>query len=738
MQTIISIITILLTPVLLSSQDITGKVTDNDNNTIIGAYLVNQRTLAHFHTDDLGRFKIANAQLGDTVSITYLGYEKYNLIVADNRINLEVILQESRIELSEIVVNQSRNQTNVLSSIDINLNPVKSSQELLRKVPGLFIGQHAGGGKAEQIFLRGFDIDHGTDIALSVDGMPINMVSHAHGQGYSDLHFIIPETVDYIDFDKGPYASEQGNFGTAGYVEFRTKDHLDHNLFSVEAGRFNTVRGAALLNIIKNDQHNLYFASEYQITDGPFESSQDFSRRNGMLKYSGKFDDNSLLSVIASNFYSKWDASGQIPVRLVEDGTITRFGAVDDTEGGETGRSNIGINYTLPINSNTFLKSNVYYTRYNFELYSNFTFFLEDPINGDQIRQKEQRDIWGVQSVWHHNLDLANYDTEFKIGMGGRFDEVADNELSYTKNRTQTLNRIQLGNVSEKNLYTFAEATLEKGDWQIKPSVRFDFFKFNYLDALDTIYSNESKTAALVSPKLNLIYNLNQDVQLFAKGGVGFHSNDSRVVIEEEAEAIVPKAYGLDLGANYKPFPNLYMNTALWYLLSEQEFVYVGDAGIVEPSGETRRLGLDLGLRYQINRWIYANGDFTYSHAKSVDTDESEAFIPLAPVITTTAGINFDKGNFKAAVQFRYLQDRPANETNTIVAKGYNITDFNASYQIGQIILGVTVENVFNQEWNETQFATESRLRNELNPVEEIHFTPGTPIFMRGSVKYQF
>ena len=117
---------------------------------------------------------------------------------------------------------------------------------------------------------------------------------------------------------------------------------------------------------------------------------------------------------------------------------------------------------------------------------------------------------------------------------------------------------------------------------------------------------------------------------------------------------------------------------------------------------------------------------------------EAESFIPLAPVITTTAGINIDKGNLKAGIQFRYLQDRPANESNTIVAEGYNITDVNASYQIGRIILGVTVENVFNQEWNETQFATESRLQNELTPVEEIHFTPGTPIFIRGSVKYEF
>ena len=738
MKFLYTTIILILTPLILCSQDISGKIIDSDNNLIIGAYMVNARSLEHYHTNEIGNFTISDAQIGDTISISYLGYEKFNFVVNKFEEGIEIELQPSSIELSEIVVNQNRNESNVLSSIDVILNPVKSSQELLRKVPGLFIGQHAGGGKAEQIFLRGFDIDHGTDIDISVDGMPVNMVSHAHGQGYSDLHFIIPETVDHVDFGKGPYYGDKGNFGTAGYVSFKTKDKLEHSLLSVEAGRFNTVRSAALLNLIKNDDHNLYLASEYHITDGPFESSQDFSRRNIMLKYSGMFDNNSILTVIASNFYSKWDASGQIPVRLVNNGTITRFGAVDDTEGGITGRSNIAVNFTQPIDKNTFIKSNIFYSRYNFELYSNFTFFLEDPINGDQIRQKENRDIWGLQSVWHHELDLDHVEASLKVGIGGRFDQVVDNELSYTKNRTETLDRIQFGDVDEKNLYAFSEGSFELGKWNFEPSVRFDFFKFNYLDLLDTLYNNQSKSASLISPKFNIIYNLNRKVQLFAKSGIGFHSNDSRVIIEEEADAIVPRAYGIDLGANYKPLSRLYMNTALWYLFSEQEFVYVGDAGIVEPSGQTRRLGLDVGLRYQLNKWLFANGDFTYSHARSVDVEESASYIPLAPVITTTAGINIDKGNLKAGVQFRYLQDRPANEDNSIVAKGYNITDVNASYQMGHIILGLTVENVFNQEWNEAQFATESRLRNELNAVEEIHFTPGTPLFIKGSVKYQF
>ncbi len=210
-------------------------------------------------------------------------------------------------------------------------SPVRSSQEILRKVPGLFIGQHAGGGKAEHIFLRGFDIDHGTDVAISVDGMPVNMVSHAHGQGYADLHFLIPETISKIDFGKGPYYSDIGNFGTAGYVQFKTKDVLESSQLSLEYGAFNTTRTMAMLNVLDTENHSAYLAADYTVSDGPFESSQNFSRNNFFAKYAGNISDKEKLNAIASHFNSTWDASGQIPVRAVKSGLITRFGAIDDT-----------------------------------------------------------------------------------------------------------------------------------------------------------------------------------------------------------------------------------------------------------------------------------------------------------------------------------------------------------------------------------------------------------------------
>jgi len=355
----------------LLAQDITGVVTEVDGSPIVGAYILKSSTDAHTHTDLNGTFVFMGAEVGDTLQVTYLGFETIEYIVADLANKPVLQMEEAIFDLDEVVVGQNIKKVNLISDIDMQLNPVNTSQEILAKVPGLFIGQHAGGGKAEQIFLRGFDIDHGTDVAINVDGMPVNMVSHAHGQGYADLHFVIPETVDYIDFGKGPYYADKGNFGTAGYVEMRTKEKLENSSVLMEAGQFGTFRTVGLLDILSTDKHNLYLASEFMLTDGPVESPQNFNRRNVMLKYTGKVFDQDKISFIASHFASKWDASGQIPQRAVDSGQITRFGAIDDTEGGQTSRTNFGLQFNRTLDNNTFVKNNVFYSLYDFELFSN-------------------------------------------------------------------------------------------------------------------------------------------------------------------------------------------------------------------------------------------------------------------------------------------------------------------------------------------------------------------------------
>jgi len=225
-----------------SAQDFKGLVVGELQEPIFGANILHENSDYHTHTNDLGEFIVRNASIGDTIQIIHIGFEPKIFLIKKLGEQVRIQLTASIFDLGEVVVGQNSKNTNIISMIDVETVPVKSSQEILRKVPGLFIGQHAGGGKAEQIFLRGFDIDHGTDVQISVDGMPVNMVSHAHGQGYADLHFVIPETIDLIDYGKGPYYADKGNFNTAGYVQFKTKDKLEKSQVALEVGQFNTLR----------------------------------------------------------------------------------------------------------------------------------------------------------------------------------------------------------------------------------------------------------------------------------------------------------------------------------------------------------------------------------------------------------------------------------------------------------------------------------------------------------------
>ncbi|MFB0907391.1 MAG: TonB-dependent receptor, partial [Spirosomataceae bacterium] len=430
----------------------------------------------------------------------------------------------------------------------------------------------------------------------------------------------------------------------------------------------------------------------------------------------------------------------QIPQRAIDSGLIGRFGAIDATEGGNTSRSNFQATYFKTIGENASINTNAYYTLYDFELYSNFTFFLEDPVNGDQIKQRENRGMLGFTSEFNQVFNIIdNKSVDFRSGIGLRNDRVRDNELSRTLNRTKTLERIQFGNINETNAFAYTSAEVTLGKWLIAPALRFDNFTFDYTDFLEEgAIGSKSTNQSIVSPKLNFIYSPSARVQYFLKSGIGFHANDTRVAVVE-GNATLPKSYGADLGTIWKPTNKLLINSSLWYLFLEQEFVYVGDAGIVEPSGRTQRMGADLGIRYQLTQKLFFDTDFTYTYARSIDDPKGENYIPLAPAITWTSGLSFaDVKGFSGGIKSRMLGNRPANEDYSITAEGYFVTDLNVNYSVKCFTFGVAIDNAFNTKWNETQFATESRLRNELNPVEEIHFTPGTPFALRGTVSIKF
>jgi outer membrane cobalamin receptor len=700
------------------------------------ALLTLKRQNKNLLADAKGEIILEAVAATDTLLISYIGYETKTVIGYELSNNTFIELYPSALSLKEVtIVSKAGANFSTISKIDLNLRPARSSQDLLRLMPGLFIAQHAGGGKAEQIFLRGFDIDHGTDININVDGMPVNMVSHAHGQGYADLHFSIPELVKNIDFAPGLYNAQQGNMAVAGHVNFNTINSLANNTIKTEAGQFNTFRTVALIDLLekkaKEKNTNWYTAGEFLYTDGPFESSQHFRRYNLFSKFSSPVTRKSFLTLQASAFTSNWDASGQVPERAVANGTITRFGAIDNTEGGQTGRTNFNAILKTVINKNSSWTDQLYYNRYNFELYSNFTFFLNDSINGDQIRQKEKRDIFGYLGKLEINKQWNNWNSKTIAAIGLRHDKTKDSELSSTRNRTETLQQIQLGDIKETNAFAWAEQSFTNNKWVVSIASRFDYFNFGYTDRLqNNLQSNN--TNAIVSPKLSVQYTLNTTTQLYIKTGKGFHSNDTRLVIANTTKEILPAAYGTDLGVLLKPHQNLIINAAVWYLYLQQEFVYVGDAGVVEPSGKTRRTGADLSIRYQISKHFFTDANINYTHPRALNTAKGENYIPLAPTLSSVGGISYQstKG-FNGSLRYRYIKDRAANETNTVIAKGYTLADATINYTQKKYELGMVAENIFNTKWNEAQFNTESRLKNEPVPVEEIHFTPGSPFNLR-------
>lgn len=683
-------------------------------------------------TDEHGNFLLKTVQQHSVISVSHVGY-KTGIGTADNKNTLIVELQPDIIKLEDVKLQSAGNaKFSSLAKIDLALNPIKNTQELLRIVPGLFIAQHAGGGKAEQIFLRGFDCDHGTDVQVSVDGMPVNMVSHAHGQGYADAHFIIPETINNIDFGAGSYYTQKGNLNTAGYVAFSTFKNISKSTVQFEAARFNSYRTLAMIDLLKKnkDKQSAYVAAEFYYTDGPTENKQNFNRFNLFGKYNAALGDKTNLTFSASAFKSKWDASGQIPDRAVQSGLITRFGSLDPTEGGNTERYNANAVVTHQFNNGTSWQNQVFFNRYKFKLYSNFTFFLNDAVNGDGIVQAEDRNIFGFASTLKAKYFFNKWTLTSTDGIGLRYDATSNSQLANQVKR-QFLNNIMLGDVKELNAYAFTQQQATFGNWVIDAGIRFDYFHFNYLDKLNAAQM-PAQGKAIVSPKLNVQYNICKAVQLYAKAGKGFHSNDTRVVIANEGKEILPAAYGTDFGVILKPTKNLLLNVAVWNLYLNQEFVYVGDAGIVEPSGKTKREGIDIVARYQFTNNLFANANINFTKPRARGKAKGQDYIPLAPTATSIGGIFYKKQTgFNGGINYRYIKSRPANEDYSVVAKGYFLMDASVNYTKPKYEIGFAVENIFNIDWNEAQFATESRLANEPNAVTELNYTPGTPIFAK-------
>ncbi len=713
------------------------------------ANITDTKTKHNTLTDASGHFTLLGLSFPAELDVSIIGFTAQKIkITSANTPALTVELDKGVLSLKEVTITSSAaagtGAFHTLSKLDLNLQPVRSAQDLLRLVPGLFIAQHQGGGKAEQIFLRGFDADHGTDVNISVDGIPVNMVSHAHGQGYADMHFIIPETISGYEFGKGNYYPDKGDFTTAGYVAYNTINVLEHNTVRLEGGEFNHARMVAMINLLslqaRDKGQSAYIAGEGLYFDGPFHYGMHFNRGNVFGKFITPLNDANKLTVEASTFSSGWRSSGELPNRAIAEGYIKdRFGVIDSAQGGNTTRTNALARLQTRFNDHLTLENLAYYTHYYLNLISNFTFYYTYPTEGDEFRQHESRNLYGYTGKLSNRTWLPHATLTSTAGWGLRYDRIDPIYLAHSQ-KGEILNYLQLGNTRETALNGYLDLTLLTGKWLFNAGARLDYLHFYYnnqsTDSAAAVFQGADPRAgkAIISPKFSVQYTFNPQMQLYAKLGKGFHSNDARIVIANQGYDILPAAYGADLGINWKPAPRLFINAALWYLYLKQEFTYGADLGddAVSPGGRTRREGIDLSARYQLNDWLFAYLNANAAHPRTLDVPKKESHIALAPTFTSTAGLDFRCTNgWNGGISYRYLHNRPGNEDNTLTAVGYFITDLLVNYTRKKYEIGLTIENLFDTQWKESQFEELSRLKNETQPVDELSYTPGIPFFAK-------
>jgi outer membrane receptor protein involved in Fe transport len=620
---------------------------------------------------------------------------------------------------------------------DVELRPLTRTGDVAELMPGLFAVQHAGGGKANQFFVRGFDADHGTDLALGVDGVPVNMVSHAHGQGYADLHFLIPETVASVDVRKGPYEVFDGDLATAGAVDMHLLDEVRESAVTGSYGMFDTWRGVALLGANVRQSHAVLAAEAFG-TNGPFENPEALTRFNGYGKFTTTVANAARISIAGSAYGSGWNASGQIPLRAVEDGSLSYWGTEDPTDGGQSTRRQVWATFDVG-NERSSFTARAWHGGYALNMYSNFTFFADDPVNGDQLEQQDRRTFSGYDGAWTTRLDVGDVRFTTRVGAQGRSDTI-HTLLLHDRARERLSTTVDAEIVEARNgAYVREEITF--GRWvRLVGGARFDHYTFAVDDALDvdgdSIATSGVRDAALLSPKANLVVVPTPWLDLFANYGRGFHSNDARGVVRSE-DPVTPltPATGYEGGARLHNARWGQVAVVAWGLDMAAETVWVGDAGTTELRGATHRQGIDAMVRGRVVDWLHVDLDATVAKAVYTSNAGNGSAVALAPTFTLTGGVEVDHpSGVSGGARVRHIGDRPATENGSQVAEGWTVLDAEAGYRWRFIQARVQVNNVLGTAWKEVQFANESRLPNEDAAVEDIHFTPGWPRTVLASV----
>jgi hypothetical protein len=617
---------------------------------------------------------------------------------------------------------------------DLRLRPRLRPGDLLEAVPGLIVTQHSGSGKSNQMFLRGFNLDHGTDFASWIDGMPINITSHGHGQGYTDLNFIIPELVESLEFRKGPYYADVGDFSSAGAAFFSTPRVLDTGFLRAGAGKdgYGTLLYA---NSFDTEHGDLLLGLQSGQYDGPWQGvDEDLAKYNGVVKLTRSVPDRHEWSITFMGYDAEWNSADQVPLRAVEAGLLPRLGTVDETVGGNTSRYSVSGRWHRDIGEQQ-LTARAYAIDYDLDLFSNFTYFLENPDDGDQIEQTDRRQVYGGDVVWRRG---AGTDTTQKLGIAFRYDDVSSVGLFNAVERART------GVVREDTIRQYSagmhfDIAHRWGDrWRGNLGLRADYHFFDVRES-NIVENAGSANEWILSPKLNLVYTLSDTTEAYFSAGTAYHSNDARgIVINVDpvsgaaAQRVDPlvRSKGAEIGLRFFSEERLNVSTSIWVMDLESELLFVGDAGNTEPSRASRRYGIEVPAYYRLNDTLILDAEIalTRSRFRGSDDDAGDE-VPGSVSIVAAGGVTFRAANGAfGTLRARHFGGRPLTEDGAVESEPSTVLNLSLGYSFDRFDVRVDVLNLLDSSDDDIAYFYESRLPGEpAGGIPDLHFHPIEP-----------
>ncbi|TWB31919.1 TonB-dependent receptor [Nitrospirillum bahiense] len=650
----------------------------------------------------------------------------------------------SPVPLDDVVVTAARrdligtaatSSQGVVVKEELDLLPAYRVGQMLETVPGLVVTSHSGEGKANQYLLRGFNLDHGTDMATSVDGMPVNMRTHAHGQGYTDLNFVIPELASGIGYTKGPYFAAQGDFSAVGSIQMGYLDEVPAQV-ALTAGTLGYQRAFAA-GTTKLGAGQLMAGGELVHYDGPWDHPDNLRKGNAVLRYSqGARDDG--FSVTAMYYRGLWNATTDQPERAIAQGLIGRYGTLDPTDGGQARRMSLSGTFAMPVEAGWLaggeVTANAYVINNQLTLWNNFTHFLDNPVQGDQHAQDENRMVAGGAVSYSRLVNLLGLDHEVVAGLDTRFDDVHV-DLRATRARVAYA-QLSNDNVQETGGGAYVQATSHWTPWlRTVVGMRED-----YLTATDHGSNAGVVAARLFQPKGSAIATLWQGTEVYLSAGRGFHSDDVRGASQGNAP-LLAKADGEEVGIRSTILPNLTATLTAFQMDFVSELTYDADVGQTEAGRPSRRRGVELNTTYNPFSWLEFYGSMAFSHARYTDSDPAGSFIPDAPKLIGSLGIYLrDLGPWSGGVEYRYFGAHPLVEDNSVHSSGSQEWNLTANYTLQSgLRFGIGLYNVFDSKDDAADYYYTDRLKGEpAEGVGDLHAHPLEPRSVRFTVAQSF